>query len=603
MAATIIDALLVTLGIDMRPFQKGIQDVKSELLNLTKEGKKRATEEEKTATKLDTQEKDRAKKQRSDREAEERAQKKAREKKAKEIEAQAKKAGESMLRLRNEALGMAAALLGTSVITSFVAQITRSDASVGRLSNNLGIATEELTAWKGAAEKMGGTGADIEGAFRNINKIIQDYRLTGSSSAFAPLARAGVDLAKFLSNSTTMAQRANLIADAMKRLSPQDAQTFGGMAGFGEDAITVLMQGSQALNEQVEAQHKANTTMPADVAAAKLRTAAWSRLTDSIETIGRKVTTVLTPAIEWVLDLITGNMPAAIIIVAGVAAAFTSLTLIGFGGLIGGLGGVAGGLGAAAIAGGTLLGVLGKIVAVGAIAHAALSWLDPSDKLGAWIDGNIPGASWLDNAASKVGLGRSYAEQGIGSGAPAAASSAGSESSASLFKRLEGAFGLPAGLLDAVWARESSRGKNKGPSKAGAMGDFQFMPDTAKAYGLRDPNDLAQSATAAAKMFRDLLKQYGGNLDMALAGYNWGSGNLARHGTAGFRPPETVGYINSIRNSMRSNNGGGGTSTTDVKVGHVTINTQATDANGIAIAFGDAVMQHSFASQSNSGIR
>ena len=58
-----------------------------------------------------------------------------------------------------------------------------------------------------------------------------------------------------------------------------------------------------------------------------------------------------------------------------------------------------------------------------------------------------------------------------------------------LFASLEQQHGLPAGLLDAVWATESSRGKRM-LSPAGAQGHFQFMPATAKQYGLTDANDL-----------------------------------------------------------------------------------------------------------------
>ena len=271
--ATVIDALLVTLGLDPKPFQKGTADAKKELKGLGDEGRRQSIEETK---------------------------------RHKEREAQAKATVQGITKIKNEVIGMAAALVSASGIMAFVASITKSDAAVGRLSNNLGMNVKELTAWKGAAEKLGGTGADIEGAFRNINKIVQEYRLTGSSSAFAPLARAGVDLAKFLDSSTTIEQRAMMVADALKKLSPQDAQSFGGMAGFGEDAITVLMKGSKAINEQVEAQRRANVVSKEDTEAAAKRTAAYSRLTDSLEKIGRSITTTLTPAIEWLMDALAG---------------------------------------------------------------------------------------------------------------------------------------------------------------------------------------------------------------------------------------------------------------------------------------------------------
>jgi hypothetical protein len=118
-----------------------------------------------------------------------------------------------------------------------------------------------------------------------------------------------------------------------------------------------------------------------------------------------------------------------------------------------------------------------------------------------------------------------------------------------LFSQLERQHGLPSGLLDAVWAKESARGKQM-RSPVGAMGHFQFMPATAKEYGLTNPDDLTQSAGAAAKMYGNLLKQYGGDLPKALAAYNWGSGNLERKGLDR-APAETRDYIATISSKVQ----------------------------------------------------
>ncbi|WP_281659638.1 lytic transglycosylase domain-containing protein [Microvirgula aerodenitrificans] len=98
-----------------------------------------------------------------------------------------------------------------------------------------------------------------------------------------------------------------------------------------------------------------------------------------------------------------------------------------------------------------------------------------------------------------------------------------------LFARLEKQYGLEAGLLDSMWLQESGRGKRM-LSAAGAQGHFQFMPATAKQWGLKDPNNLNESADAAARYMQWLLSQTGGNLRDALAAYNGGIGRLKRVG-------------------------------------------------------------------------
>jgi len=115
---------------------------------------------------------------------------------------------------------------------------------------------------------------------------------------------------------------------------------------------------------------------------------------------------------------------------------------------------------------------------------------------------------------------------------------------------LEQQYHLPAGLLDKVWNQESSRGAAL-LSPKGARGHFGFMGPTAKQYGVTDPNNFAQSADGAARMYRDLLKQYGGNLDKALAAYNWGQGHLDENGLD-HAPAETRNYIRDIKAGMRA---------------------------------------------------
>ena len=60
-------------------------------------------------------------------------------------------------------------------------------------------------------------------------------------------------------------------------------------------------------------------------------------------------------------------------------------------------------------------------------------------------------------------------------------------------------------------------------SGAGALGIAQFMPGTARSYGLGDPFDPASAIDAQGHLMRDLLRQFG-SVPLALAAYNAGSG-------------------------------------------------------------------------------
>ncbi|MBX9498388.1 lytic transglycosylase domain-containing protein [Yersinia enterocolitica] len=114
-------------------------------------------------------------------------------------------------------------------------------------------------------------------------------------------------------------------------------------------------------------------------------------------------------------------------------------------------------------------------------------------------------------------------------------------------KQLESQYNLPTTILDRVYQAESGRGKNL-LSPKGAQGPFQFMPPTGRDYGLNsmdDRMDFNKSSEAAAKYLADLLKDFDGDVNKAVASYNWGQNNVKKHGL-GKAPAETRNYLQKI---------------------------------------------------------
>lgn len=107
---------------------------------------------------------------------------------------------------------------------------------------------------------------------------------------------------------------------------------------------------------------------------------------------------------------------------------------------------------------------------------------------------------------------------------------------------------VAAGLLAAqIW--QESRFDPNARSRAGAQGIAQFMPGTARAYGLRDPFDPRAAIDAQAHLMRDLLREFG-SVPLALAAYNAGAGRVKA--CACVPPiPETVNYVAAIVARMR----------------------------------------------------
>lgn len=116
-------------------------------------------------------------------------------------------------------------------------------------------------------------------------------------------------------------------------------------------------------------------------------------------------------------------------------------------------------------------------------------------------------------------------------------------------------------LLTFAQMNQESSFRRNATSPKGAGGLMQLMPATARRFGVTDVYDPIQNIRAGVRYTRWLLDKFGGNVPLALAGYNAGEGAVMKYGNQ--IPPykETRNYVTRITSHYQKLSSGTGMST------------------------------------------
>ncbi|TCW09231.1 transglycosylase-like protein with SLT domain [Raoultella sp. BIGb0138] len=581
MAATVIDALLVTLGIDASNFRKGQKEVSDDL-----------------------------KKQRDD----------ARNT-AKEMAEQGKKAASFFSSIKTELLALTGVTVTAGGLMSFVKNTTTGLMDLSIQSKALGLSARELDGWSKSAEAAGSSAEKISASLQGFQGAIQGARVGDySSSIFGGLAQLNALTGQ---NFDVWGQDADSLArtslEALRKISDPNLRRQVGLSLGFDDATLQRNQEGKFLPD-VDRLTKSSGITDASTNGAKEFTAAWAELGQNLDTIKNQIYEGLIPTIRDLNGLLkewsSGNVKSSSFFkelkkdindITGIDLGDWKLSddlknlkdnfsMLGrtISYLVNALNEVNNGNFSKAADEfkkawyGTEDGKpTGNDALPGVTSNAKSTYEDSTYKkyndllnkyLPEWM-GGTPSArkrdqdekSYWDTTKgllSKIAdaivtpAGASSMEtntEGYQPNIPlnAQAAKLGEKGRAFLqamtgeFGALEGKYGLPAGLLSSVAATESG-GDPFAVSGAGAKGLFQFMPGTAKDMGLkgRDVYDPHKSAEAAAKYLNWLQDMTGGDLEATLMAYNGGIGTLRKKGKEGM-PLESRQYAPKVMAGMR----------------------------------------------------
>lgn len=263
--ATVVDALVVTLGLDPAQFTKGQKDAAAALVktreSATKEGK--------------------------------------------QIEKSIDNAGEAVERLARNALKLFAIFTAGRAIKDFVSDITNADSSLGRLAKSIGSTPEAISALGNAVARNGGSADAAAGSFQRLSDSINEMKTTGNSSALPAFARLQGLSGKQIRLNTDLLTTFGDLADAAKGTADRSGVPMATyllkQAGVDQDTAALLIQGRAKLMESLRKSGQLGLVRQEDAEAAQRLQTSIKTLQQVSESFGRSIMTAVTPAI---VDLI-----------------------------------------------------------------------------------------------------------------------------------------------------------------------------------------------------------------------------------------------------------------------------------------------------------
>ncbi|MBZ6385152.1 hypothetical protein [Pantoea piersonii] len=205
--ATVIDALVVTLGLDPSGFNKGQKDVKGGLDDTRKQA----------------------------------------EQTAKDMEAAGKRAASFFGSIRTELLALVGVTLSVQGFKNFISGMTDNLQQLAVNSQSLDMSAKSLDGWQRAAEAAGSSAEKITGTLGGFQNMLTQIRTGGGQDnpLFAALSSfAGATGANFDYQNDNSEQVMRKIADNWSKLSKDAQRRFGGMFGFDNQTQQALTNGN-----------------------------------------------------------------------------------------------------------------------------------------------------------------------------------------------------------------------------------------------------------------------------------------------------------------------------------------------------------------------
>ncbi len=260
MAATVVDSLIVQLQLSDAEYKKAVNDAV------------KGTKDFKEATRRDSS----------------------------DIEHYNRSMRDGFRSVRTEILGLFAVAAGAHTLKGFIADTINTQANLGFMSQNLNTSARDLDAWGKMAKTVGGDANSLTRSFQNISTGLQNFSMGEASSVVDAFRYIGVQLTERVNGRDQTRSFLDIMTEASSKiqsLTPQQQLAFAERGGFDAAGLKLLRMGPEAIQKMYREMQANSGVTDESVRKAQEAQKAWGEFLGEMRGVGQTVFEAASPAI------------------------------------------------------------------------------------------------------------------------------------------------------------------------------------------------------------------------------------------------------------------------------------------------------------------
>lgn len=204
--------------------------------------------------------------------------------------------------LTKSAAKFLAVIGGIAAIKRFTESVIESDAALGRFAKNLGTSVENVSAWSNLTEQVGGSAQGLQGTLDMLSKSQTELMLTGESGLIPYFSALGLSLADVNGKAKPVTEVLLELADRFAGMDRTTANNMSRMMGIDQGTTNLLLKGRSELELLIKRQTDLAVVSKRQAEESAKLQEQFVKSRQTFEAWGRSILLEASPAIEWFMS-------------------------------------------------------------------------------------------------------------------------------------------------------------------------------------------------------------------------------------------------------------------------------------------------------------